>query len=346
MFQKAAKPEPPLAEPYILRNEYFEATIDPATGAIRSINDYITRGNRIAQQLAFRCPRQDGSRQAWEEEGHDQDYSVMAADEISVDAGPLVGRIASRGRLLDRDGRPLAGFRQTMTARRGSRILELEMELDPQRQPDPDPWTSYYAVRFAWGDATADLYRSAGMLTQRTEAVLLESPLFVEVRSEKSQTTLLAGGLPYHRRFGLRKLDTLLIVRGETARVFRLGIGIDLPYPLPAATDFLAPQCVVEAKLPPELASGWLFHVDAKNVVATDWHPLTEDGKLVGFRARILETEGRPARVGLRSFRPVESARKTDFTGRELITFSVDGDRITMNAKAHEWIQVEVRFRS
>ncbi len=345
LFRKAAKPEPPLAEPYVLRNEYFQATIDPATGAIRAIDDYVTRGNRIGQQLALRRLRKDSHPESWEEEGPEQDYSVMAADEISVDAGLLTGRIVSRGRLLDRDGQRLAGFRQTVTARRGSRVLEIEVELDLQQAPDTDPWVSYYAARFAWGDATADVYRCAGMLAQRTEAVLLESPLFVEIRSEKTQTTLLTGGLPYHRRFGLRKLDTLLVVRGESARVFRFGIGIDLPHPVSAAMEFLAPQCVVEGKMPATPSSGWLFHVDAKNVVATDWEPLSADGQLVGFRARLLETEGRAGRVGLRSFRPVESARRVDFTGRELTALSADGDLVTMNAKAHEWIQVEVRFR-
>ncbi|NLX95281.1 MAG: hypothetical protein GXY83_03805 [Rhodopirellula sp.] len=345
-FRKPPKPEPPLAEPYALRNEYFEATIDPTTGAVRAIDDYTTRGNRVAQQLALRQLRKDRQRDPWEEEGDERDYSMMAADEITVDAGPLAGRIVSRGRLMDREGRLLCGFRQTMTVRRGSRVLELEIELDPQQQPDPDPWVSYYAARFAWGDATAEIYKSTGMLTQPTDAVLLESPLFVEIRSEKTQTTLLTAGLPYHRRFGLRKLDTLLVVRGESARVFRLGIGIDLPYPVPAATDFLAPPCVVEANAPSDASSGWLFHVDAKNVVATDWQPLVEEGKVAGFRARLLETEGRAGKVGLRSFRPLASARRIDFTGRTLTELSADADRVTMDAKAHDWIQVEARFRS
>ncbi|NUQ63520.1 MAG: hypothetical protein HUU20_13665 [Pirellulales bacterium] len=345
-FRKADKPEPPLAEPYVLRNEYFEAVLDPTTGAIRSLSDYSFRGKRIAQQLALRLPGRYGTGEIWEEEGHERDYSVMAADDISVSAGPLAGRITSRGRLLDRDGRRLAGFQQTMTVCRGSRVLELEVELDPLEQPDADPWNSYYAMRFAWGDATAEIYRSVGMMSRQTEATLVESPLFVEIRSGKKQTTLLTGGLPYHRRFGLRKLDTLLVVRGETARTFRLGIGIDLGYPVPAAMDFLAPQCVVEAGLPPEISSGWLFHIENRNIVATSWQTLEAEGKLAGFRARLLETEGREGRVGLRSFRPVESARSVDFTGGNPRELSAEADRVTMDVKAHEWTEVEVRLRS
>ena len=47
----------------------------------------------------------------WDEEDEEQDYSVMAADEVRVDSpGPTLGRITSRGRLVDREGKRLAGF--------------------------------------------------------------------------------------------------------------------------------------------------------------------------------------------------------------------------------------------
>ena len=42
-----------------------------------------------------------------------------------------------RGRLVDREGRRLAGFRQTTRLWRGSRVVELEIELDIDRQPGP-----------------------------------------------------------------------------------------------------------------------------------------------------------------------------------------------------------------
>ena len=268
----------------------------------------------------------------------------MAADEVSVASGPLEGRSVSRGRLLDHHGRRLAGFSQTATARRGSRVLELEIELDPEEQTGPDPWSSYYAARFAWGDETADIYGSAGTLSQPTEAVLLESPQFIDIRAEKTQTTLLTGGLPYHRRFGLRKLDTLLVVRGETARKFRIGIGIDLAYPVPASLDFLSPVCMVPGAAPPRSGSGWLCHVDARNVVATDWQPLVCQGRVEGFRVRLLETEGRSARIGLRTFRHIQSARKTNLLGDEPVELPVEGDRVTIHTKGHQWLQAEVRF--
>ena len=263
------KKEPPLAEPNVLRNEFFEIRFDPQTGAIRSISDYRSRDPRLAQQIALRLPR--GGKP-----GDETNYSIMAADRIDVtSAGPVLGEIVCHGRLIDRDGRRVAGFKQTTRAWRGSRTIELLVELDVDRLPGPNPWDSYYAVRFAWKDETLCLYRSANMANVPTELTRIESPQFLDLRRDRLRTTLLCGGLPYHRRFGLRKLDTLLIVRGETAHSFRLGIGIDVPHPTAAATGFLSPPLELPDQPPPPSPTGWLFHLDCRNVLATHWEPLT-----------------------------------------------------------------------
>ncbi|GAG33984.1 unnamed protein product, partial [marine sediment metagenome] len=244
--RKRRQPEPPLAEQGVLRNEYFELRIDPTTGSIHSLTDYHTRGNRLTQQLALRMPAWASTLPVRAEEQPEMLYSVMAADEVVVTASNTqFGEIISRGRLVDRHARRLAGFEQALRVRRGSRVLEFDIRLDVEREPDPDPWNSYYALRLAWGDATAEMCRSVHLTSQSTDGVQLEAPHFVDVRGEKTRTTLLSGGLPYHRRFGLRKLDTLLVVRGETARRFRLGIAVDLPHPAPAALSFLAPPKVL-----------------------------------------------------------------------------------------------------
>ena len=339
--------EPPMAEENSLRNEFFEVTLNPVTGAVQSLRDYRMRRNRLAQQIAFRLPR-SGRRMHQGLSGDDpeQNYSVMAADELSVtSAGPLVGELTARGRLMAREGRRLAGFAQRLRARRGSRVLELEIELDIDQQPGKNPWDSYYAVRFAWGDTTADVFRSVSLASVPTDAAQVEAPHYVDVVGEQTRTTILTGGLPYHRRFGLRKLDTLLLVRGETARSFRLGVGIDLTHPAPAALDFVAPQAVLTETSPPPIgSSGWLFHLNSRNVVATHWESVISGGRVVGFRVRLLETAGRRCRTEVRSFRPVKSAKKTDFTNKQPTELSAQGDRVTMDLGAHEWVQVEAEF--
>ena len=63
-----------------------------------------------------------------------------------------------------------------------------------------------------------------------------------------------------------------------------------------------------------------------------------------GVRVRLLETDGRRVRLGLRCFRPVESAQKTlpgDAPPDEL---PVDGDQITVRVGPHEWCELQTRF--
>jgi alpha-mannosidase len=345
-LRKKKKEALPLAEENVLRNDFFEVQLDPITGAIRSLDDYTTRGNRLAQQIAFRLPPSETPEDDWEGDESESRYTIMAADEVSViSAGPIIGRTVVRGRLMDRSGARVARFRETLSVRRGSRILELQIDLDMERLPGPNPWDSYYAVRFAWGDATADLLRSVNSVAVPTEVSRLEAPYFVDVRSPKIQTTILTGGLPYHRRFGLRKLDSLLAVKGDSARSFRLGIGVDLKYPMSAALAYLAPQFAHPEKAPPPIvASGWLFHLDSRNVIATAWEPLMSENRLIGFRVRLLETEGRSCKVGLRSFRSLASARKVDFLGQQPEELDLSGDRLGLQIAAHEWVQVEAEF--
>ncbi len=351
----------------VLRNEFFSIVIDPHTGAIRSISDYHTRGPRMAQQIAMRLSPHAGG------EGDEAAYSVMAADEVTiVSAGPVLGEVVARGRLMSRDGTRLAGFRQTTRVWRGSRVVELLIELEPERMPQPDPWNSYYAARFAWPDPTARLYRGVNMATVPTEATQLESPHFIEVRTEKTRTALLTGGPALSSP--LRRAKTRYAAGGprrDAARRFRLGLAIDPPSVLPAALDFLAPPVMAPATAGPPRRSGWLFHLDVRGVVATHWEALAgEDasgataglsssaqntvgqanrgtrlaGGPRGFRVRLLETDGGSVQVNLRSFRPVQSAAKLGASGVPSSPLSVEGDSIRVDLRPYEWAEVEAMF--
>jgi alpha-mannosidase len=271
-WNRAKKDEdPPLVTGNVLRNEFLEMAVDPVTGGIKAIRTGGRRENRLGQQIALRTAPAD-SGPGTVEKGQELEYTVMAADKISVvSPGPLAGKVASRGRLLDREGQIVARFVQTVTLRRGSRVIEIEIELDVDRQPGPDPWESYYAARFAWGNDAMELVRSVGLTGQLTENTFLEAPQFLDLRLDSAHTTIFTAGLPYHRRLGPHKLDTLLLVRGETSRKFRLGIGLDLPHPAPVAMEFLTPDLIRPQSPPPSSPVGWLFHLDAKNVVATHW---------------------------------------------------------------------------
>lgn len=342
---------PPLAEEHLLRNEFFEIRFDPATGAIRSISDYRGRHPRLAQQIALRTP-------CGGEADADANYSIMAADEWNVTSkGPVLGEMVCRGRLLDRDGCRVAAFRQTTRVWLGSRVIEVLIDLDVERQPGANPWESYYAARFAWKDETSSVHRGVSLANVPTELTQFESPHFVDICLDKQRTTLLCGGLPYHRRIGLRKLDSLLVVQGETARSFRLGLGIDVPNPTAAALGFLAPPLLLPDQPPPPTPSGWLFHLDCRNVVATHWEALSisaensrgltapgKPTKTAIFRVRLFETDGRGVLLGLRCFRSVVSAKKINPGDTPPVNLKVEGDKVNIPIGPHQWIEVEVEL--
>lgn len=345
---KPVRPAAPLANGTQLQNEHMQVNVHAETGGLRSIYDGVTRGNRLSLQLAMRLPTpKPKPGDLWSDPDENAAYSLMAADQVEVTlAGPALSEITSRGRLVSLEGKQLATFVLRYRLAAGSRVLHVAAELDVAEPPRADPWNSYYAMRFAWGDAGADLWRSVAGTAQPTSAKRLEAPQFIDIRGDKTRTTLLTGGLPYHRSTGERMLDTLLVVRGESQRRFRLGVGIDAPHPAQEALDlFDAPQAVAGVPLPePTSGSRWLFHVDARNVVATHWEARHDAGTLGGVRLRLLETEGRPGRVWLRCFRPPRAARQLDFLGQTLVELNLDGDRVPIDFAAYEWNEIEVSF--
>jgi alpha-mannosidase len=339
--QKPAKKEILLAEGNLLRNEYFEVLINTTTGALQSIHEYNARNNRLSQQVALRMVDGDG----------DADdgavYSVMAADKVEVTASSTaMGEITSTGRLLDRRGKLVGKFVQKFQVWRGSRVLRMELDLETLAELKSDPWNSYYCVRWAWSDEAAELARGVNDTRFVTDAKRFEAPHYVEITDTRNRTTILTGGLPYHRRSEYRLLDTLLVVRGETNRKFTFGVGVELAQPMQDALGLLTPPVMLDRKSPPPTpaTSSWLFHLDAKNVVATHWEPLERDGQVRGFRTRVVEIAGRPTQVALSAFRPVAKARLLNFRGETIGEARVDAGKIMLDIAASEWIYVEAEW--
>lgn len=344
----AAKPEPLIADECLLHNEFFEALIDPRSGGLRALRPYNSRHNRISQQLAYRWlssaahPEPDGVPVSDRREV----YSVMACDAVETTLStPVLGEIQTRGRLLDRGGKTLAAFRQTFRLWRGSRVLQLQIQLEPHIECSHEPWECYYAARFAWANESAELYRAVNQTRQPTSAQRLEAPLYLDILDGEARTTILTGGIPFHRRHGGRQLDTLLIVRGERCRQFELGLGFDLKQPQQEAWQLLAPPPVLcQHAAPPAPKESWLFHIDARNVQATHWEPLLEEGVVAGFRVRLLEVSGRPAKATISAFRPVVSACKLNFLGQPDSTCLIHDGRPQLQLSGHEWVELEARW--
>ncbi len=340
--------DPPLAEDCLLRNEFFEVLIDPTSGGLRAIREYNSRNNRMSQQLGLRLGAP--GRRAKDVPTEDQlaqMYSVMVADSVKTTlCTPAVGEIVARGRLCDQRGEDVARFQQTYRLWRGSRVLEMEIDLEPGRECQAAAWDSYYAARFAWASEASELRRGINLTRHTTSAKRFEAPLYVEVDDGSARTTILTGGVPFHRRVGMRMLDSLLITRGESGRHFRLGIGVELKNPLQEALALHSPaDAVFQTAAPPTPhTSAWLFHLDARNVVATHWEPLLEDSTITGFRVRLLETMGRSSPLTLSAFRPISHARERGLDGAPMNDCGLEDGCVKLRMGAHQWTEVEAHW--
>lgn len=331
----------PMAEDHLLRNEHFEVRINAETGAVQSVHNLRQRGNVLSQRLAMRLPVAGRHANA-------EAYSVMAADSVQVcEDGPLTAALTSHGRLLDRSGELLARFDQTIRVERSRPILYFDVQLDPVALPQGNPWQSYYAARFAWSSAGAEAYRSIGLAAHPTNRSRVESPHYIDLRGGPTRITMLTGGLPYHLLHDNDRLDSLLVVPGEPARRFRFAVGFELKQPAVAALSWLAPPLVSDSHAPGVApSSSWLFHIDARNVIATHWEPLaTERTAITGVRLRLQEVAGRPTKVRLRSFRELASARKLDFVGQCTSQLQPQGDHVMIELSAYECCTVESEWQ-
>src|SRR5205085_3988514 len=106
-----------------IRNEFFEAEVDPVTGGLKAIRDHKTKMNRIGEQLVFN----PGSR--------------MVVKDIRVtSSGPALGEIVSEGVLIGEQDQVLAAYRQRLRAWMGRPLLEIHIELEPTQPPAGYGW--------------------------------------------------------------------------------------------------------------------------------------------------------------------------------------------------------------
>jgi len=364
-------PATPLAEPNLLRNDFFEVLLSEATGGLRQLKNYGRSPNRLSQQLSFRFPRERKLPTDNPDEPESKSYygEMRCLSSTVVSAGPSVGEIVTTGEIIDQvNGQKLADFAQTFRVWRGRPYLELEVELSNLRIPDGDPWSNYFASRFAWNSSTAALTRSVlGGAQTGWKDERLETPLYLEIADDEQRTTILTHGMPYHRKTGERMLDSILVVNGETRKKYRFTIAVDQVYPMQAALDAMTPITVIPTTQgPPKSGStGWFFHLNVRNVqivqildlmenpveVADAWDTIANQPESTpslpdrkGFCLRLLETEGRPVRATVKCFRTPMSARQRDFQGRTVTDLTIRDDAVLIDLVANEIAEIEFRW--
>lgn len=322
----AVKPKMVMADGTTVRNELFEAELDPQTGAIRSFRDARTRTNRLGQQLVW------------------QPGSTMIAESVAVTAcGAALGEVTATGTLVDEHGMTLAKFRQRVRAWIGRPLLELRIELDPVKVPVGYPWHSYFGSRFAWRDERATLGR--GQFHQRSSTTQHRptAPDYFDLRFGVMSTLVVTGGLSFHQRHGTRMLDTILIAAGETATTFEFFLGIDRPQPALSAQGAVSPVAVVAAERgpPPVGASGWLAHCDASNLVLTSLKPEVDT---VAVTARFFESSGFGGSASCRWARNPQSAAVVDPEGGLVSDAVVTDDGVDFDVTAHDLANLRVSW--
>src|SRR5438067_13547297 len=162
-----------LADERTVRNEFFEAEIDPATGGLRAIRDHKTMVNRLAQRLIFRPG------------------SVMKATKTTTTStGPALGEIVTEGVLLGAQNQVLARFRQRFRAWLGRPLLELRIELFPEQPPAGYPWHAFFGSRFVWREDRAALYRGVSGTSYHSTHLRPQTPDFLELRTGRQSTTI------------------------------------------------------------------------------------------------------------------------------------------------------------
>lgn len=316
-----------LADTRNVRNEFFEAEVDPATGGLRGLRDHRTHVNRIGQQLVF------------------NPGSSMRAKEINItSAGPALGEITSAGEIVDEHGQVLAHFRQRFRAWLGRPVLEMRIEIAPQQPPQGYPWHSYFGARFAWRDERASLLRGVNGTGYVTSQTRPETTDYLELRSGRQSTLILPGGLPFHQRHGARMLDILLLTEGETEQVFEIGLALDRDYPMQTALGMITPVPVLPVgKGPPHVgAAGWLFHLDAPNLLLSSFRPAPAGADAV--IARLLECSGHSGQVEFRCARNPRRAVLVDAQGKLLSEASTNGDAALFDVAASDLVHLRVEF--
>jgi len=318
-----------LADEFMVRNEFFEAEIDPLTGGLRAIRDLKTRIPRLGQQLVF------------------NPGSKMEAKSVTITAnGPALGEITAEGVIVDEQNQPLATFKQRFRAWLNRPMLDIRIEIEPTHAPSGYPWHSYYAARFAWREERAGLMRGVLGVSNQTNHTRPQSPEYLEVRNGKQNTLIFTGGLPFHQRHGSRMVDVILQPEGEATRVFELGLALDRENHLQTSLGFTSPVAIVPtSKGPPHIGpSGWLFHVDAPNLVMTSLKPVLNSDGIRRLNAHFLESTGYSGSAEVRCVRNPSSAYTLDGEGTTSTELPITGDAIRIDFSANDFQRVQIDF--
>jgi alpha-mannosidase len=329
--------QPPMVVDQTLRNEFFELEIDQRTGGIRRLRTHGARTTLLSQQLAILV---DPTRESEDEPL--SGFARMQAEKVSFDSSqPLTANCQSEGNLVFGE-ETWARFRQQISINRGIRTIEFDVEIELLRELDGRPWQQYVCSRLAWGDEPLGRYRGLHDTHQPVRLEKFLAPSYLHVDNGHTPLTFFSDGLAYHRQSQLRVLDSLLIVRGESARRFRFAVGVGIETPHLTASqrhsDCLA--IPLEANTPSQQR---FFHLASKNLLVVDSAPtFTPTGNCNGAILRFRESVGASGQAALYAPVKLKGAKLLDLSGKPLEALPVTDDRVTLEYHGYKLFTLQL----
>ena len=317
------KPRYKSAEGNLVRNEFFEAELDPVTGGLRAFRDLRTRINRLGMQPVF------------------NPGSKCRATSLAIAInGTALGEVVATGEIVDDHNVVLATFTHRLRAWSGRPALEVVLDIDPVHKPTGYPWHAYYGARFGWRDERAAVFRGVQGMNQQSGYTRPVSPDYVEFRLGGERTFVFTGGLPFVQKHEKRMADVVLIPEGELTRRFEFLLACDRDYPMQLAQGWTTPTPVVATtRGPPNgLASSWLATLDLPSVLLTSLRPTAGRTAL----ARMIETAGFGGTCDLRFAVPPTAATMIDGTAAPANSVTLIGGAVPLEFSAHEAFRVRI----
>jgi hypothetical protein len=139
-------------------------------------------------------------------------------------------------------------------------------------------------------------------------------------------------------------LDMILVPEGEQTTAFDIALALDRDYPMHIGQSMVTPVPLVStAKGPPYVgAAGWLFHVDAPNLLLTTMRPDPDGADAV--TCRFMEVANQTMQAEFRCVRNPVRAAHVDARGNSVMECTVNGDAVSFEPQACDVAQLKVAF--
>ena len=338
---------PKVADNPFLRNEFFEVEIDSTTGGIRGINLHQRRNNLLSQRLSLRTPTpaQEVTVNPQTQTPHRQKptpYIVPVCNRVDVlRNNRVLGVIQTQSSIFFNDSK-IGECTQTMKLTRGSRVLDVSVEVDIEQTWTHSP-VHYFCSRLAWKHESEELLGGIHGLRSFIAGQFAESPTYFELVHPAHQITLLTGGLPFHRRSSSRTLDSILIASGETQTSFRFGIGVNLPFGELASREFLTSPF----QLPADKAIQSLLHINSRHLLLTHTDWLTDETeKIIGCKLWVREIQGKSGNAKITCRNHLAHATRVDFKGTFLFELETNQNTAMFNFQPFEFGEIHLYWKS